>query len=429
MVIIVSGRDASSLRTGGIEEKRGETEMVNSKSESLVIRSSLVASLGGLLFGFDTAVISGTTGALERVFDLNAWELGFTVSSALIGTILGAAIIQYPTNRYGRKPTLIAIALLYLLSALGSAFPWNWTSFLFFRFIGGIGVGGASVVSPLYTAEIAPPKHRGFLVALTQFNIVFGILVAYISNFIIVSCHLGDNDWRWMFGVEAIPALLFFVALLSNPESPRWLVTKGRVDEARALFAALVGDEKEAEHELASVQEAIKEERSYGKERLFCWRYRKPIFLAICIAAFNQLSGVNAILYYAPRVFLLAGASEETAMFLPTIIGFANFVVTMCALFVIDKFGRKTLMLVGSIGYIVSLGVVGTMFSVFSNEFSIQMARLDASAETRDAGKAEIDLSRESALKATQGNNAIDDKDLEIGKLQASATSTLQCLG
>lgn len=354
--------------------------MANEKATSLVIRSSIVASLGGLLFGFDTAVISGTTEALRSVFNLNDWTLGLTVSSALFGTILGAATIQYPTNKYGRKPTLIMIAALYLISALGSAFPWNWSSFLFFRFIGGIGVGGASVVSPLYTAEIAPPKRRGFLVALTQFNIVLGILVAYISNFIIAGCHLGDAEWRWMFGVEAIPAFLFLVALFVNPESPRWLVTKNRIEEARKLFVKLVGSEEAADEELKVVQQAIDDERTAGKERLFCWRYRKLIMLAICIAAFNQLSGINAILYYAPKVFLLAGASDRMAMFFPTIIGLTNFIVTMLAIVVIDWFGRKTLMLVGSIGYILSLGLVGTLFTVFSDEFNAQIERLDKQA-------------------------------------------------
>ena len=389
--------------------------MANEKATSLVIRSSIVASLGGLLFGFDTAVISGTTEALKTVFNLNEWTLGLTVSSALFGTILGAATIQFPTNKYGRKPTLIMIAALYLISALGSAFPWNWTSFLFFRFIGGIGVGGASVVSPLYTAEIAPPKRRGFLVALTQFNIVLGILVAYISNFIIADCHLGDAEWRWMFGVEAIPAFLFLVALFVNPESPRWLVTKGRFDEARRLFVKLVGSETAADEELKVVEQAIEEERSVGQERLFCWRYRKLIMLAICIAAFNQLSGINAILYYAPKIFLLAGASAKTAMFFPTIIGLVNFIVTMLAIVVIDWFGRKTLMLVGSIGYIVSLGLVGTLFTVFSDEFNAQIKRLDAEAaavevveeEASDVAAAEENAVAESAATSEASETSV----------------------
>ncbi len=362
--------------------------MANSKISSLVLRSSVVAALGGLLFGFDTAVISGTTDALTDVFDLTKGQLGFTVSSALIGTILGAATIQYPANKWGRKPTLVLIALLYFISAIGSAFPrmltfyahsttLDWASFMFFRIIGGYGVGGASVVSPLYTAEIAPPKRRGFLVALTQFNIVFGILVAYVSNWIIGCCNLGESTWRWMFGVEAIPAFLFFVALAQNPESPRWLVAKGRFDEALTLLKRLILNEDEANAEFKAIQESLVAERSQGKEVFFCWRYRKPIMLAVCIAAFNQLSGINAVLYYAPMIFRVAGASKEMALQLPMFIGLTNFICTMVALFCIDGFGRKKLMYVGSLGYIISLAVVGIMFTVYSEQFNASIKYIE----------------------------------------------------
>ncbi len=351
--------------------------MATSKMSSLVVRSSIIAALGGLLFGFDTAVISGTTDSLKSVFNLSDGGLGLTVSSALFGTIFGAAIVQRFANGWGRKPTLVFIALLYLISAIGSAFPrmltfWtnsttlDWYSFMFFRILGGIGVGGASVVSPLYTAEIAPPKRRGLLVALTQFNIVLGILVAYVSNWLIGRCDFGGDAWRWMFGVEAIPAFIFFLALSVNPESPRWLITKGRMDEALALLKRLVPDQEEAQREFEAIQEALKAERSQGKERFFCWRFRKPIMLAICIAAFNQLSGINAILYYAPTIFRLAGASQEAALQFPIIVGLANFVCTMVALFCIDGFGRKKLMYVGSFGYIISLAVVGAMFTMYA---------------------------------------------------------------
>ena len=362
--------------------------MATDKTSALVLRSSFVAALGGLLFGFDTAVISGTTDALQRVFELDpkGWALGFTVASALIGTILGAATIQFPSNRFGRKPTLIMIALLYLISAIGSAFPWDWYSFIFFRFLGGIGVGGASVVSPLYTAEIAPPKRRGFLVALTQFNIVFGILLAYVSNYAITAFNLGDNAWRWMFGMEAIPAFCFLVALLFNPESPRWLATKKRYEEAKRLLVRLMLDENEAEKELAAIKESLaEEERSVGKERLFCRRYRVPILLAVAIAAFNQLSGINTIMYYAPMVFRMAGASEQTAMFFPAIIGLTNLVFTVIALFCIDRFGRKKLMYVGSIGYITSLAFVGFMFTKYSAEFGASLARLETETSAATA--------------------------------------------
>ncbi len=366
--------------------------MANEKTSSLVLRSSVVAALGGLLFGFDTAVISGTTEALKNVFKLSDGGLGFTVSSALIGTILGAATIQFPANKRGRKPTLVLIAFLYLISAIGSAFPrmltffansttLDWYSFMFFRILGGIGVGGASVVSPLYTAEIAPPKRRGLLVALTQFNIVFGILLAYISNWAIGNCNLGESTWRWMFGVEAVPAFLFLCFLFLNPESPRWLIAQKRFDEGLALLKRLIPDEKDAKAEFDAIQEALEAERSGGKERFFCYRYRKPILLAFCIATFNQLSGINAILYYAPMIFRVAGASRETALQLPMLIGLSNFVFTMLALFCIDGFGRKKLMYIGSLGYIVSLAVVGTMFTVYSDQFKASIERIEAEDE------------------------------------------------
>lgn len=363
--------------------------MANEKTSSLVLRSSIIAALGGLLFGFDTAVISGTTESLKRVFELSDGGLGFTVSSALIGTILGAATIQFPANRWGRKPTLILIALLYLISAIGSAFPriltfyansttLDWYSFMFFRILGGIGVGGASVVSPLYTAEIAPPKRRGLLVALTQLNIVFGILLAYISNWAIGCGNFGESAWRWMFGVEAIPAFAFLCLLSLNPESPRWLISRNRLDEGLALLKKLIPNEEDAEAEFKAIQEALAAERSQGKERLFCYRYRKPILLAIAIAAFNQLSGINAILYYAPMIFRVAGASRETALQLPMLIGLANFVFTLLALVFIDGLGRKKLMYIGSFGYIISLSVVGGMFALYSDQFKASFERIEA---------------------------------------------------
>ena len=365
--------------------------MASEKTTRLVFQSAFAASLGGLLFGFDTAVISGTTEALKSVFSLNDWQLGFTVSSALIGTILGAATIQFPANQFGRKPTLAMIALLYLVSAIGSAFPllgglvpetWGWHSFIFFRFLGGIGVGGASVVSPLYTAEIAPPKRRGFLVALTQFNIVFGILLAYVSNYIIARLSLGATEWRWMFGVEAVPAALFLLAVLGNPESPRWLVARGRFDQARALLAKLLPDASEVDVEFSAIKESLETERQGAvKDRLFCWRYRKPILLAFAIAAFNQLSGINTIMYYAPKVFAMTGASKSASYFFPMIIGLTNFVATTIAIFCIDKFGRKKLMYAGSIGYILSLAFVGAIFTLYSSEFDAAIKRLDAEAQ------------------------------------------------
>ena len=385
--------------------------MAATTKNSLVFRSAITASLGGLLFGFDTAVISGVTDSLQQVFCLDDAQLGMAVSSALVGTILGAATIQYPANRFGRKSTLLFIALLYLISAIGSAFPWNISSFIFFRFLGGIGVGGASVVSPLYTAEISPAQRRGFLVALTQFNIVLGILLAYVSNFIIAGADLGEAEWRWMLGIEAVPALVFFILLLANPESPRWLMSKGRNTEALQLFRNLTGSDDAAQEEYAAVEKALQEELSMGKESLFCWRYRKPIFLAICIAAFNQLSGVNAILYYAPKVFLMAGARPSMSMFFPTIIGLTNFVATLLAIFVIDSFGRKTLMYIGSWGYIVSLGLVGALFGIYADAFNSQIKAIDEQAAVvieRDVENSVVEL--EGNITAQANSQTIDDR-------------------
>jgi sugar porter (SP) family MFS transporter len=361
------------------------------KTSSLVVRSAVIAALGGLLFGFDTAVISGTVDALKSVFLLDDWWLGFTVASALIGTILGAGTVQWPSNAWGRKPTLIVMAILYFVSAVGSACPWNfgtmtewdWYGFLFARFIGGIAVGGASVVSPLYTAEISPAKTRGVLVAITQFNIVFGILAAFFSNYVVAGLHLGDLGWRWMFAIEAFPAAAFFVLLFIVPESPRWLIGKGRSDKARPILDALGTDSGNVDEEIGIIEKAIEEERQDGKEVFFCYRYRFPIFLAICMAAFNQLSGINAILYYAPKVFSIAGASKELAMFLPVVVGFTNLVFTIAAMYVIDWFGRRKLMLAGSVGYITSLCIVAGAFIVYAPEFNVSIGNV-AATEARD---------------------------------------------
>ncbi|MDO5629670.1 MAG: sugar porter family MFS transporter, partial [Mobilicoccus sp.] len=279
----------------------------------LVMRSAVVAALGGLLFGFDTAVISGTTTALVEVFDLTSFELGFTVAIALIGTIIGALTAGRPADAYGRKKILFAIGILYFVSALGSALVSNWWLFLFFRFIGGIGVGGASVVAPIYTAEIAPPASRGRLVGLVQFNIVLGILLAYLSNMVIAGMLSDDVAWRWMFGVEALPAAIFFLLLFTTPESPRWLYTVGRRDEARALLERLAGEGDDVAEAEREIERALAEDKSALRVPFFAPEHRKVIMLAFAIAAFNQLSGINAILYYAPDVFRMAGAEEQAA--------------------------------------------------------------------------------------------------------------------
>ncbi len=340
------------------------------KNKKYVILSAIVAALGGLLFGFDTAVISGTTEWLEKSFDLNPFWLGFTVASALIGTIIGAIIIGKPADKYGRRNVLFGVALLYLISALGSAFAWDWYSFLFFRFIGGLAVGAASVVSPLYIAEISPAKYRGRLVAITQFNIVLGMLLAFFSNYIITTINLGELEWRWMFGVEAIPALLFFLLLFRNPYSPRWLVAKNRIDEAILVLDKFGTDNGSVSREIEEIKASLSSEKNGVREPLLSKKYIKPIMLAVAIAMFNQLSGVNAIWYYAPHIFKMAGAGAESAMLQTVLLGGINIVLTMLALSVIDKYGRKKLMIIGSIGYLVSLSTVAWAFYTYGTDFT-----------------------------------------------------------
>ena len=353
-----------------------------------VLSCALVAGLGGLLFGFDTAVISGTNDDLQRVFELSNFWLGFTVSSALVGTILGALTAGDPADRYGRRAMLYVLAFLFLVSALGSALAWNWWAFIIFRFIGGVGVGGAAVIAPMYVSELSPAQYRGRMTATFQFNIVVGILVAQLSNYIIGSLGLGPSDWRWMFGVEAAPALLFLGFLFTVPDSPRWLIANGREDEAREILERTGTDTGSPKEEVDTIQRELEEETGGGRVPLFQAKYRTPILLAIAIALFNQLSGINAVLYYAPRIFTLAGAGENAALLNTVLIGGANFVATAAAMAIIDSFGRRKLMLVCSVGYLVSLGAVTYAFFQFGELFaqaqegSAQAAAAIGSADT-----------------------------------------------
>jgi len=346
-----------------------------------LLRSALVAALGGLLFGFDTAVISGAEGSLRGIFAETYSSLsnilgtesfwhGFTVASALIGTIAGALFFGKPADAFGRKRMLYLLGILYFISALGSALAFNWSFFVFMRFIGGLAVGGSSVIAPMYNAEISPARFRGRMVALTQFNIVFGILLAYISNYLIKSMDLGEISWRWMFGVEAIPAMAFVILLIFNPRSPRWLISRNLVDEARRVIEKVGADTDDIDREIEVIKESLVADRNVLKERFFQAKYVKPIFLAVTIAAFNQLSGINAILYYAPRVFSMAGFAEDSAFLSSVVIGFVNLVFTVIAMVIIDHFGRKKLMLYGSIGYIVSLVTIAVTFFGNGKEFT-----------------------------------------------------------
>ncbi len=335
-----------------------------------LIQATIIAALGGLLFGFDTAVISGTTSWLESVFNLSSFWLGFTVASALIGTIIGAIIVGQPADKYGRRNILFVLAVFYFVSALGSAFAWNWVSFLFFRFLGGLGVGGASVVSPMYIAEISPAKYRGRLVAVTQFNIVLGILLAFFSNYVITGMDLGIMEWRWMFGVEIIPALFFFLLLFLNPLSPRWLIANNHNEEAKKVLEQCGTDTGNVEDEIHAIQTSLDIEHHSLEEPFYQKKYIRPILLAVAIAMFNQLSGINALMYYAPHIFKMAGAGTSSALLQTIAVGGTNLVLTTLALVVIDHFGRKKLMLIGSIGYIISLGTTAWAFYTYGTNFT-----------------------------------------------------------
>src|SRR5215469_1162615 len=323
-------------------------------------KGSLVGALGGLLFGFDTAVISGTTHQLTQVFHLTPSELGTTVSIALLGTVIGAISAGELGQKLGGREALRIMAVLYVISAVGSAFAWNWVSLLCFRLLGGLGIGGSSVLGPVYIAEFAPAKWRGRMVGLFQINIVIGILLAYASNYGIAKLNFGLTEWRWQLGVASIPAILFLILLYAIPRSSRWLVTQSRIDEAREVLKMMGSPDYESE--LKEIIDSIHLERSSKEEPLFKWKYRLPIFLAVSIGLFNQLSGINAILYYVNDIFAAGGFSSLSADKQAVIIGGMNLVATVLAMSVIDKLGRKTLLLIGSVGTSVCLAGVAAVF-------------------------------------------------------------------
>jgi MFS transporter, SP family, arabinose:H+ symporter len=330
------------------------------KLNAYLLKSTVVAALGGLLFGFDTAVISGTTAALTVTYALTPKLLGITVASAIWGTVVGAIIASIPGERWGRRDSLRLMAILYLLSALGCAAAWSWSSLVTFRFIGGLGIGGSSVLGPMYIAEIAPAKFRGRLVGFFQFNVVFGILLAYFSNYVIGLGKFGTAEWRWMLGVTAFPAGLFFLMLFTIPRSPRWLVKKGRTEEARSVLQTI--GEENYEQELQQIVESIHFEQQQAAETLFSRKYLFPIFLAVSIGMFNQLSGINAILYYLNDIFAHAGFSKVSGDLQAVAVGATNLMFTMLAMSIIDKVGRKTLLLIGSVGTALCLAGVATIF-------------------------------------------------------------------
>ncbi|HEY2467946.1 MAG TPA: sugar porter family MFS transporter [Terracidiphilus sp.] len=331
-----------------------------------LMKATLTGALGGLLFGFDTVVISGIIDAVVKLYGLSDYGKGWTVAIALIGTVVGSFSAGVVGHKLGGRETLRLTAVLYVISAIGSALAWNWPSLMVFRFLGGLGIGASSVLGPVYIAELAPAKWRGRLVGAFQFNVVFGILVAYTSNYLIRLLHLGATEWRWQVGVAALPAVFFLILLFRIPRSPRWSASKNRIDEALAVLK-LMGDPN-PDAELADIRAALVEEHASAHEPVFKWKYRYPLFLAITIGAFNQLAGINAILYYLNDIFQSAGFSQLSGDQQAIAIGFTNLIFTIVGMSVIDKLGRKTLLLIGAAGTASCLGGVAWIYSTNAHQ-------------------------------------------------------------
>lgn len=329
---------------------------------------SWTSALAGFLFGFDTVVISGAEQTIQSLWNLGAGMHGIVMAAALYGTVLGSLLGGWPTDRFGRRATLLWIGILYFVSAVWSGLATGANSMIIARFIGGLGVGISTVAAPLYIAEIAPAERRGRLAGMFQFNIVFGILVAFLSNALLVN--LGENAWRWMLGIEAIPALLYTALCFRIPESPRWLIgRKGDRAAGIQVLRFIRPEATPAELDAKADEIAGAASDKVSSAGLWTWRLRIPILLAFLIAFFNQLSGINAILYFAPRIFEMTGLGAHAALLQSVGIGLTNLVFTFVGLWLIDRVGRRTLLYVGSFGYIVSLGLVGWAF--FTERFHI----------------------------------------------------------
>ena len=334
---------------------------------------SITVGLGGFLFGLDTAVVSGAEQKIQALWHLSNGFHGIAIAMALYGTIFGAGFGGIPADKFGRKKTLIWIGLLFFVSAIGAAVAPDVYTFMFFRFIGGLSIGASSVVAPVYISEIAPPAYRGRMVIAFQFNIVLGILIAYVSNYVMQHYIGGENDWRWMLGIVAVPSLLFSFMMLSTPESPRWLLLhKGDEGEARQVLSITEPDVNKAVQE---IKDSAKNDIQGVKETFFSKKFSFPIVLAFLFAFFNQLSGINAIIYFAPRIFEMTGLGKDSALLSTSGVGIVNLLFTILGWFLIDRLGRKTLMYIGSVGYIISLACVayaffnqtfgGTIFFIF----------------------------------------------------------------
>jgi MFS transporter, SP family, arabinose:H+ symporter len=336
------------------------------RANRYLVKNTLVAAFGGLLFGFDTAVIAGATHALTETYRLTPGLLGVTVSSALVGTVIGAMCAGIFADRFGRVVALRTLATLYILSALGCAGAPDWSAFLLFRVIGGLAIGGSSVIGPMYIAEIAPAAKRGRLVGLFQVNVVCGLLLAYFSNYMIGLAAFGESEWRWKLGVAALPAVCYLAALVDVPQSPRWLVREGRMQEAEEVFQSL--GEPNPTKEVADIMDSLESEIRRQTESLFSAKYRFPIFLAVSMGMFNQLTGINAITYYLNDIFATAGFNKVSSDIQAVVIGCTNLVFTIIAMTVIDRIGRKKLLLIGAAGTCVCLACVATVFATGTHQ-------------------------------------------------------------
>ena len=325
---------------------------------------SVAVGLGGFLFGLDTAVISGAEQDIEKLWNLSKLNLGLTVAMALIGTSFGAAFGGIPADKYGRKNTLIWIGILFLISAIGAAVAPEEYSFMFFRFLGGLSIGASSVVAPVYISEIAPPAYRGRLVISFQFNIVLGILMAYVSNYLLEGIG-GENDWGWMLGIVALPSLAFSIFMLFTPESPRWLLLAKNDEVNERKVIALTNPDVDVA--IAEIRSSRSEDSS--GDRLFSGKFSFPVLLAFLFAFFNQVSGINAVIYYAPRIFDMTGLGKEAALLSTAGVGVVNLLFTVLGWFLIDRFGRRALMYIGTFGYLTSLGLItyAFMYESFAN--------------------------------------------------------------
>jgi MFS transporter, SP family, arabinose:H+ symporter len=348
---------------------------------------SITSALAGFLFGFDTVVISGAEKTIQALWGLSDAVHGVAMASALYGTVVGSLVGGWPTDRFGRRPTLLSIGVLYVISAIGCAFASNVQMLIAARFIGGLGIGISTVAAPLYISEIAPPAYRGRLAGMFQFNIVFGILVAFASNALL--SNIGQNSWRWMLGVATFPSILYTLMCFGLPESPRWLLARRKDRQAGLVVLRLIdpaASEEQLEAQAGEILASSSEQKT--SETFWTWRLRVPIMLAILVAFFNQLSGINAILYFAPRIFEMTGLGANAALLQSVGIGVTNLIFTFVGLWLIDRLGRRTLLYIGSFGYIISLALVAWAF--FTQHFSIVPACIFAFIASHAIGQGTV---------------------------------------